>query len=173
MRIVRDQDSGQIQKKPLLIGLGVLGLLVLVGLFVMLPPHALPAIIGKLIPAGKSTNARPKVEHIGVNSTPKGPLDFKGTGSQTTPQFSAGDNWDLDWSYDCSNTKVKGQFIVSIFDHSGRASAATPPVIQFGDSGSGVQHYHKSGAYFLSVRSGCTWHATTRPSASPSPSATP
>ena len=151
-----------------LVGLALLGLTV-----AGTKPHFIPAFIGRLTGAHKPSPAAPKIPDTGVRSTPHGPLDVKGSGSQETKQFTAGVDWDLEWSYDCSDTKAQGNFIVSVYDAKGRTSTDTPPVVQFGLKGSGVQHYHKAGVYFLGVRSSCTWHALTRPPSSPSPSSTP
>src|SRR5258708_5941755 len=68
-----------------------------------------------------------------------------------------GPDWDVAWSYDCSKSP-SDLFLVSVYDAAGHASRATPPIVQSGVSGSGVQHYHQSGTHFLGVRSKSTCH---------------
>jgi hypothetical protein len=91
--------------------------------------------------------------------TAKQPLTLQSSvPADQTKRFSTdnGEDWDLEWSYDCSKYD-RGMFIVSVYDEAGHTSTETPPVIQSGASGSGVQHYHNSGTHFFGVRSTCTW----------------
>jgi hypothetical protein len=159
----------------IVVSMVVLVLLALAIGIAALKPHAVSAAIAKLVSASKPSPTPPKHPDAGVYSTPQKSLDLKATGSEETKQFTVGSDWDLVWSYDCSNTKVPGpgNFMVSVFDSKGRVSADTPPIMQFGTKGSGVQHYHKAGDYFLGVRSSCTWHTQTQPGSSSNPSASP
>jgi hypothetical protein len=150
-------------------------LLAVVVIINTLKPHAVTAVISKLAAAANSSPPPPKHPDVGVYSTPQASLDLKGTGAQETKQFTVSDDWDLVWSYDCSQAKVPrpGNFIVSVFDNKRRVSIDTPPIMQFGAKGNGVQHYHKAGAYFLGIKSSCTWHVQTERGSSSSPSASP
>jgi hypothetical protein len=82
-------------------------------------------------------------------------LDLQGSGSRSTETFKTGDEWDLQWTYDCAKLgssifqvyiKGKGNGLVTLID-----------VNQMGKSGQGVEHYHKGGTYFFEVNSGCDW----------------
>lgn len=84
-------------------------------------------------------------------------LDLKGSGSKSTQKFTAGSDWDLNWSYDCSNFGQDGNFQVFIYDGSGQMSFRNSPVNQLGASDSGVEHYHNGGTFYFTVNSVCSW----------------
>jgi hypothetical protein len=79
-------------------------------------------------------------------------LNIKGSGTKTTQKFSAKEDWDLRWSFDCANFGTEGNFIV---DPTG--DGFVTPVNQLGKRGSGVEHYHSGGTYYLEVISECDW----------------
>jgi len=85
-------------------------------------------------------------------------LDIKGSGTKSTQKFTAGSDWDLNWSYDCSNFGYQGNFQVTVFNGDGTESFNNAPVNQLGKSGSDVEHYHAGGTYYLEVNSECNWH---------------
>ena len=89
-------------------------------------------------------------------------LDVSGSGTKSTQKFTAGGDWDLNWSYDCSNFGAQGNFQVMIYDGSGSLSFSNAMVNQLGKSGSDVEHYHNSGTYYLEVNSECKWHVTVK-----------
>ena len=91
-------------------------------------------------------------------SAPQVLLDIAGSGSKTTQKFTAGGDWDLNWNYDCSNFGQSGNLIVMIYDGNGSLSYRNTGVNQLGDSGSGVEHYHNSGTFYLVVNSVCKWN---------------
>jgi hypothetical protein len=152
--------------------LALCGLLAVTALLTIFTrPHLLAS---KHPDAPKSTPTTPKHPDVGVYSTPQGSLDLKGSGSRQTKQFTASAGWDLVWSYDCFNLKGEpDRLFISVLDGQGHVSADTPPVMEHGSKGSGVKHYQKAGAYFLSVMSRCTWHTSTRAAATSSPSISP
>jgi len=84
-------------------------------------------------------------------------LDISGSGSKSTAKFTAGGDWDLNWSYDCNNFGQDGNFIVSVYKGDGTMSFQNIGVNQLGKSDSGVEHYHNSGEYYLTVNSMCKW----------------
>ncbi len=131
--------------------------------------------------ASSSQKARPATRTptpTPVAVTQQKPLTLQSTAvGDESKRFATaeGQDWDLEWSYDCSK-HGQGVFIVSVYDGAGHASAETPPVIQSGRSGGGVQHYHKSGTHFFNVRSQCKWRLNVKAVAttpSPTASATP
>jgi len=124
--------------------------------------HVIASVTGKRTTSSKPSTAAPKLTSKVVSSTPQGKAELSGFGPQYTKQFTADGDWDVEWSYDCSNLKHPDRLIVSVYDSTGRVSKDTPPVVQFGAKGSGTQHYHQAGTYFLGVTSRCTWHAKTR-----------
>ncbi len=105
---------------------------------------------------GSSVAAPEKKE--ATASAPQVLLDIAGSGSKTTQKFTAGKDWDLNWNYDCSNFGQSGNLIVMIYDGNGSLSYRNTGVNQLGDSGSGVEHYHNSGTFYLVVNSVCKWN---------------
>lgn len=85
-------------------------------------------------------------------------LKLSGSGTKTTQSFTAAKNWDLNWSYDCSNFGNQGNFVVTTYNDSGSPSFSNAPVNQLGSSDSGVEHYHNGGTFYLEVNSECKWN---------------
>jgi hypothetical protein len=82
-----------------------------------------------------------------------------GSGTASTPNFTTPTNWDIDWSYNCSNFGTQGNFAVTV-EQAGTGTMASIedlPINQLGESGSGVQSYHYGGKLYLSVDSECDW----------------
>jgi hypothetical protein len=92
-----------------------------------------------------------------ASAEPQVLLDLSGNGTKTTQKFTAGGDWDLNWSYDCSNFGYQGNFIVMIYDGNGSLSFSNTGINQLGMSDSGVEHYHNRGTYYLVVNSTCSW----------------
>lgn len=85
-------------------------------------------------------------------------LDISGSGIHSTETFTVNNEWELDWSYDCSDFGSEdgngtGNFIVSI---QGDASDL-PGVNQLGTSDSGTEYYHHGGTVYLEINSECKW----------------
>jgi hypothetical protein len=84
-------------------------------------------------------------------------LDLKGSGSNATQRFTVVGYWDLNWSYDCSdNHSVVGNFSVDVKSDVGMVSD-NQGVSQLGAKGSGVEHYHTGGVFYLEISSACKW----------------
>jgi len=85
-------------------------------------------------------------------------LDLSGKGTKTTQKFTAGGDWDLNWSYDCTANGGSGNFIVQIMNGDGSLSTDNQMVNQLGSKDSGVEHYHTGGTFYLQIQSeNCTW----------------
>jgi hypothetical protein len=84
-------------------------------------------------------------------------LDLTGSGSKTTAKFTAAHDWDLNWSYDCSNFGYQGNFQVFVYSGDGSMSLGNAGVNQLGNSGADVEHYHSGGTFYLVVNSECKW----------------
>ncbi len=90
-------------------------------------------------------------------------LHLTGNANVTTKTFLVGDDWDMLWAYDCSNTvEGTGSFVARIYDADG--SDDPPPdydnkdVHQAGRGTSGVEHYHSGGIdKQLKIESACQW----------------
>lgn len=94
--------------------------------------------------------------------TPQILLDLSGSGTKQTQQFTAAGNWDLNWSYDCSNFGTQGNFGVTVYNKDGTPNFDNTPVNQLGASGSDVQHYYKGGTFYLDIESECSWTVTAK-----------
>ncbi len=95
-----------------------------------------------------------------VASTPKQPqtlLDLSGSGTKQTQVFAAASDWDLAWTYNCSNFGDQGNFVVEVMNRDTSPSFENQSVNQLGSKGSDVQHYHKGGSFYLSINSECNW----------------
>lgn len=90
-------------------------------------------------------------------TAPQTLLDLSGSGTKTTQKFTAGGDWDLNWTYNCSNFGGQGNFQVMIYDGSGSLSFQNAMVNQLGKSDTGVEHYHNAGTYYFVVNSECKW----------------
>jgi hypothetical protein len=89
-------------------------------------------------------------------------LDLSGSGTKTTQKFTAAADWDLIWSYDCSNFGTSGNFQVMIYNGDGSLSTDNSLVNQLGSKDSGTEHYHKGGTFYLETNSECSWHITAK-----------
>ena len=88
-----------------------------------------------------------------------------GSGSAQTGVFKVPSDWDLAWSYDCSNFfGGSGNFVVSIYDYYGQNSQLdldNQGVNQLGKSGTSTDHFHSGGnKKFLKINSECNWTVT-------------
>jgi hypothetical protein len=92
--------------------------------------------------------ARPRAERV--------MLQLRGSGTKSTETFKVGDQWDLQWTYDCASFGQAGIFQVYIQSKTDPL-AALIDVNQSGNSGQGVEHYHKAGTMYLQVNSVCDW----------------
>ncbi len=125
------------------------------------------SIIGGTANKGTSVPAAPDRVNTGSNPTatqapvtqaaPQVLLDLSGSGSKSTQKFTAGGDWDLNWTYDCSNFGGKGNFQVFIYNGDGSMSFENSAINQLGSKDSGTEHYHKGGTYYLEVNSECSW----------------
>lgn len=83
-------------------------------------------------------------------------LDKTGSGINKTPDFTAGGDWEIDWSYDCSNFGQSGNFAILVYN--GDGSLNDVATNQLGAKGSDVTYEHQGGTYYLQTNSECDWH---------------
>jgi len=80
-------------------------------------------------------------------------LDINGSGIHSTETISVNSEWELDWSYDCSNfSDGTGNFAVMV---DGDVSAVA--VNQLGGGDSGTEYMHQGGNIYLEINSECSW----------------
>lgn len=90
---------------------------------------------------------------------PRTLLAIYGSGSKSTEKFTTtGEDWNLTYSYDCSEFGMSGNFQVFIFNGDGSPSWEYVGVNQLGTSGSDVDYYHTGGTFYLVINSLCRWH---------------
>jgi hypothetical protein len=85
-------------------------------------------------------------------------LDKTGSGINSTPKFTAGGDWEIDWSYDCGADK--GNF--QIYVYSGDGSLTDVAANALDVKGSDVSYQHRPGTYYLQMNSGCKWHVIVK-----------
>jgi hypothetical protein len=87
-------------------------------------------------------------------------LKVKGSGTKTTQKFEVKKDWDLSWSYDCSNFGYKGLFVAEVFKGNGELSYENMQVNQLGKNDTGVEHFHTGGTFYLVITSMCSWQVS-------------
>lgn len=80
-------------------------------------------------------------------------LTESGDGIKTTVKFHVSGDWDLHYTYDCSNFGTSGNFIVT----TGGTDFPMPLANELGANGSEVTHQHDGGTLYLEVNSECSW----------------
>ena len=88
-------------------------------------------------------------------------LDKTGSGTNTTPKFTAGGDWEIDWSYNCTGFGGgTGNFQVYVYNGDGTPSDVA--VNELGAKGSDVTYEHQGGTYYLEMNSECNWHVIVK-----------
>lgn len=82
-------------------------------------------------------------------------LSVSGEGIKSTKSFSADGDWELSYTYDCSNWGQKGNFQIFIESEDGGMSDIGAN--ELGMSGSDTNYYHDGGTYYLKINSECNW----------------
>ena len=119
-----------------------------------------------------------KVSSSGSPRTPIVLLDVAASGVKTTKRFATDPDWDLQWSYDCSNFGSQGNFILFVMNGDGTPSLENEGLNQLGQRQAATIHYRKGGTFFFKITSECNWHVTAKgvvplPAPSASPAASP
>ncbi len=96
-------------------------------------------------------------------STPPSPpptqqtlLNISGEGSKSTQEFTVVGDWQIQYTYNCSNDGDRGNFQVYI-DNSDGSDSGMIGINELGASGSDTEYYHQGGTYYLEVNSECSW----------------
>jgi hypothetical protein len=86
-------------------------------------------------------------------------LDRSGQGSQRTPSFTTSREWELAYTFDCSNLDGQGTFQFEVQNADGTASD-DPGASDVALSGGATDDYHDIGQHYLAITSACKWHIT-------------
>ena len=84
-------------------------------------------------------------------------LAVSGNGAKKTQKFTAAADWDLAYTYDCSNFGTQGNFVVMVYGDNNQLSLSNDGPNELGDKGNDVTHNHHGGTYYLDVTSECRW----------------
>lgn len=87
-------------------------------------------------------------------------VDHSGTGEWTSPTFDAPGDWTLDYTYDCSNFGMAGNFQVYIYGPGNTPSMSGVNELQKSGSGSTSVHDTSGPGTYLEVNSECDWTVT-------------
>ena len=87
-------------------------------------------------------------------------LDKTGSGINQTPKFTTSGDWEIDWSYDCSNFGSNGNFVITVYSGDGTLHGIAAN--QLGAKGSDVSNQHQGGTYYLEMNSECDWHVIVK-----------
>lgn len=87
-------------------------------------------------------------------------LDKTGSGIDNTPSFTTSGDWEVDWSYDCSDFGQSSNFGIFVFNSGGSLSDVAAN--QHGTKGAGLSNEHQGGTYYLEVDSPCYWHVIVK-----------
>jgi hypothetical protein len=116
------------------------------------------------IAASSPSNSTATAKASAKATAPAGPkilLDKTGTGINKTAIFTTGSEWEIDWTYDCANFGLQGNFQIYVYD--GSSTLKDLPVNALGLKGSDVAYEHNlSGPYYLEMNSECDWHVIVK-----------
>jgi hypothetical protein len=80
-------------------------------------------------------------------------FDDSGSGIHSTESFDVNGEWELQWSYDCSNFEGNnGNFIVEV-----DGDVSDVLVNELGSGNSGTEYVHQGGTVYLKINSECDW----------------
>jgi len=83
-----------------------------------------------------------------------------GQGAMSGPKFTVpvqATSWTENWSYDCTNFGLSGNFITFITGYGASVGTSDSGANQLGASGSGVNHYYDTGTFSIEIDSECDW----------------
>ncbi len=140
----------------------IVGGFVLLGIIGSLSNHGTS---GPSTPAANDNNAAAAASSSPAStpspaSAPKVLLDKSGSGINKTASFTAAGDWEIDYSFDCSNFGSQGNFQVYVFNEDG--SVADVPVNDLAAKGQDVSYEHQGGTYYLEMNSECAWHVVVK-----------
>jgi hypothetical protein len=140
------------------VSLGCLGLIVLLIIIGIAANGSHGTSTPAPSPSNSATNQPSAAQSSPVAATVL--LDKTGSGINKTPDFTAAGDWEIDWSYDCSNFGQNGNFAITVFNSDG--SLADVAANQLGAKGSDVANEHQGGTFYLQMNSECDWHVIVK-----------
>lgn len=121
-------------------------------------PASLPAAAPTPGPSPTHTPSPTPAPSPQPSAPPTGPVfQTSGSGIRSTPTFTVGNPWAINWTYDCSDFGLRGNFIITISNGDGSLDYQDFGTNQLGMQGSGQDVYHHAGTFYLQVNSECSW----------------
>ena len=88
-------------------------------------------------------------------------LELDGQGSKSTQKFTtAGNDWAIEYSYDCSALGYQGNFAAIVKKDAGDLTGMQ--INKLGTKGEDTEHFHEGGTFYLEIISSCTWHISVK-----------
>jgi hypothetical protein len=84
-------------------------------------------------------------------------LDLKGSGIHRSKKFTAGGEWTIAYTYDCTSFGQKGNFQIFV-----EGDASDVAANELAAKGQGTQNEFTPGTFDLSMNSECDWHVTVK-----------
>lgn len=149
------------KRRGLKIALGVVGGLIIIGIISSAAsgggkkddtadntPATTPATAPTTTTAKAAAPAKPKPAPKPVTV-----LTEHGTGIKNTVKFTVHDDWDLTYTYNCSNFGMQGNFAVTGMG----GDFPNVMVNELDTKGSDTTHQHDGGTMYLQINSECAW----------------
>jgi hypothetical protein len=84
-------------------------------------------------------------------------LDLKGSGIHRSKKFTAGGEWTIAYTYDCTSFGQKGNFQIFV-----EGDASDVAANELAAKGQGTQNEFTPGTFDLNMNSECDWHVTVK-----------
>jgi hypothetical protein len=141
-------------------GIGCAGLIVLVVIIIIAAAsgnHGSTPSIAAISPSNSAATAKASTAPAGAKVL----LDKTGSGIGKTAIFTTSGEWEIDYTFDCSNFGQSGNFAITIYD--GKGSLVDIAANQLAAKGSDtVPEHNLSGPYYLDMNSECDWHVIVK-----------
>lgn len=103
----------------------------------------------------KSQQAPAPAASTPAPAAPATVLTLKGNGIKNSPKFTTGNDWTVNYTYDCSSFGMKGNFQVYVDFPDGDS-----PVNELGEKGASSSAETGAGSHSLKINSECDWTVT-------------
>jgi hypothetical protein len=148
---------------------GLIGLIVIIGVIGSAAnsgskqpnSSSVAAVASPSATATKSVASTPTSKASVAPAGPKVLLDKTGSGTSKTAIFQTTGEWEIDYTFDCTNFGQTGNFQIYVFD--GGSSLVDIPANALALKGSDTVYEHNlSGPYYLEMNSECNWRVIVK-----------
>ena len=88
-------------------------------------------------------------------------LDMSSSGIKKTQAFTTTGNWEVAYTFDCTNFGYKGNFQIDVFNTDG-SDNIDDGANDLAMKGGSTDHFSDPGEHYLSIHSECNWHITVK-----------